>query len=82
MLNNIIYIVKSSRITTFKPKNNLKKYEFASKFISKEINVGAGFAVYMLNNIIDNVKNSKITTFVPINNLKKYEFASKFVFKQ
>ena len=25
----------------------------------KEINVGAGFAVYMLNNIIDNVKKDK-----------------------
>ena len=80
MINNIIDKVKSIRITT--PKDNLKKYEFASKFISKEINVGAGFAVYMLNNIIDNVKTSRITTFVPKNNLKKYELASKFIFKQ
>ena len=55
MLNNIIDNVKSSRRTTA-PKKNSKKYEFASKFISKEINVGAGFAVYMLNNIIDNAQ--------------------------
>ena len=82
MLNNIIDNVKSNRITTYSPKNNLKKYEFASKFISKEINIGAGFAVYMLNTSIDNVKTSRITTFVPNNNLKKYEFASKFIFKQ
>ena len=70
MLNNIIDKVQSSRITTSTPKNNLKKYEFASKFISKEINIEAGFAVNMLNNIIDNAKTSRITTFVPKNNMK------------
>ena len=43
MLNNSIDNVKTSRITTFVPNNNLKKYEFASKFIFKQYRVRKSF---------------------------------------